>query len=162
MPEILVAGQVGDPTLGLPSGKGAKLFWLNPASFGQTTKSIMGATDAKLRFESDDYPILSEAGRTILRRLFVRVAFRGSCILQVTPRIDFNEPLTPETWEFTSTTTVRVVRVLDTKVARVCSYAGVRVDVLSRDGAVEILGLACAHKPLAQAADLVAGSEVST
>jgi len=157
MSQFLVLGQIGDPTAGLPGGAGAELWYLNPSSYGQQVTSI-GLVDSLARYDSDDYPILSPAGRTILRRLFVTIAYKGAGGLTVTPRIDFNTFLAPQAFPLPAATARRTL-VLDVVLARVCSYAGVRIDVTSRSDRIELLGLAATHKPLAQAADLVAGSE---
>jgi hypothetical protein len=160
MPRLLLAGQIGDPTAALPGGAGAKLYVLNVDSYGQQVSST-GKADSLLRFESDDYPILGDGGRTLLRRIYVKIAYKGSCLLRVTPRVDVNTVLATQSWSL-GPSLVRQVRVLDVKVARVCSFAGIRFDVVTRNQLVEIMGLACAHKPLSQAADFVAGTEAST
>ncbi len=157
MSQFLVLGQIGDPASGLPGGAGSELWYLSPDSYGQQVASI-GLADSLLRYDSDDYPILTPAGRTLLRRLFLTIAYTGTCVLNVRPRIDFNTLLAVQSFTPPAATT-RVVRVLDIVAARACSYAGVRADITSRNGRVELLGLACAHRPLAQAADSVAGSE---
>lgn len=160
MSQLLLAGQIGDPTTGLPGGAGSKLWVLNVASYGQQVAST-GGSDSLLRYDSDDYPILGDAGRTVLRRLYVKVAYKGSCLLRLTPRIDVNTLLTARSFQL-GPALVRQVKVLDVAVARVCSYAGVQFEVVTRNELVEILGIACAHKPLSQAADYVAGSEAQT
>lgn len=160
MPQLLLAGQIGDPSSALPAGAGAKLYVLNVDSYGQQVASTGGA-DSLLRYESDDYPILGDGGRTVLRRIHVKIAYKGSCLLRVTPRIDVNTLLTSRSWSL-GPSLVRQVRVLDLEVARVCSFAGIRFDVVTRNQLVEIMGLAASHKPLSQTADYVAGSESST
>jgi hypothetical protein len=157
MSQFLVLGQIGDPTVGLPGGAGAELWYLKPTSYGQQVTSI-GLVDSLARYDSDDYPILSPAGRTLLRRLFVTIAYKGACAIEVTPRIDFNTLLSAQAFTLPATA-VRKTHVLDVVLARACSYVGVRLDVTSRNDRVEFLGLAAAHRPLAQAADYVAGSE---
>lgn len=157
MSQFLVLGQIGDPSSALPGGAGSELWYLNPTSYGQQVASI-GLADSLLLYDSDDYPILSPAGRTILRRLFVTIAYKGTCNLTVTPRIDFNTTLAPQAFALPAAAT-RQTRVLDVLTARACSYVGVRLGVASRSDRVEFLGLAAAHRPLAQAADYVAGSE---
>lgn len=155
--QILLTGQIGDPTVGLPGGKGAKLYTLSVTSYGQQVAST-GGSDSLFLYDSDDYPILGEGGRTLLRRLYVKVAYKGACLVRLTPRIDVNALLTPRSWSLADTLT-RQVKVLDLAVARVCTFAGFRMQVITRTGLVELLGLACAHKPLAQAADYAAGTE---
>jgi len=157
MSQFLILGQIGDPSAGLPGGAGSELWYLNPSSYGQQVSSI-GLIDSLGRYDSDDYPLLSPAGRTLLRRIFVTIAYKGTCAVSVTPRIDFNTMLPAQVFPLPAAAT-RQIRVLDVVVARACSYAGVRLDVTSRNDRVEFLGLAAAHKPLAQAADFVAGSE---
>ncbi len=157
MSQFLVLGQIGDPTAALPGGAGSKLWYLSPDSYGQQVAST-GGLDSLLRYDTDDYPVLGDAGRTLLRRLFVKIAYSvGAAVVKVTPRIDYNTLLTPKTFSVGAPMTRRFES-LDVEVARVCSYVGARIEVLSRAGLVEILGLACAHKPLAQAADYVAGT----
>lgn len=156
MSQFLVLGQIGDPTAALPGGAGAELWYLSQDSYGQQVASIGGA-DSLMRVDTDDYSILTPTGRTLLRRLYVTVAFQGTCVLAVTPRIDFNTLLTAQEFALGPSVT-RQIRVLDVFVARVCSYVGIRLDLVTRNGRVELLGLGCAHKPLAPAADYVAGS----
>jgi hypothetical protein len=158
--QILLTGQIGDPTQGLPGGKGAKLFALSAGSYGQQVAST-GGSDSLFLYDSDDYPILGEGGRTLLRRLYVKIAYKGTCLVRLTPRLDVNILLGPRSWQL-GDALVRQVKVLDLAVARVCTFAGFRMQVITRTGQVELLGLACAHRPLTQSADFAAGSEASS
>jgi len=158
MPETLLAGQVGDPTLTLPSGKGAKLYKLSTGTFGQQVTST-GGIDSPLRIEGDDYPLVSNVARVIVRRLYVRVGYStGQVVLTITPVIDFFQGVAPKSFTLSPGTSPRV-RVLEVEMARAASYLRPRVDVLSRAGPFELLGWWAAHVPLEDPAVFVAGDQ---
>lgn len=162
MAQYLIAGQIGDPTVVLPGGAGAKLWILSPLSFGGQVAST-GGSDSLLRYDSDDYAITGDGGRTRARRLYVKVGFDGPCLVRFTPRIDFQTLLTGSSWTLTPLVVgQRTVKVIDLVIARVASYLGLQAEVVTRSGRFQVLGLSCAHQPLAGAATSVAGSEAAT
>jgi hypothetical protein len=154
MAEFLVAGQIGDPTIGLPGGKGAALYLLSEDSYGQQVAST-GGDDSLAKIQTGDAAIVGRGGRGILRRIYVEVVWDdGNPVLRITPVVNFNELLEPQNFELPNTA-VQKRRTLVYKSARPCSFVGVIVEVLSRQGLTEIGPVHAAVKPLTAASEFI-------
>lgn len=152
-----MAGQIGDPTAALPGGAGSELYRLSEGTYGQQVSGIPGASDSLLRIQTDDVPIAGLSARTRFRRIYVTVGWDdGAPVLAITPVVDFNTKLGAVQYLLPTTSTPKK-RVLEYRLARVGTYLGVIVDVLSRTGLVEVGPIQAAHLPLELAAPAVAG-----
>lgn len=151
MSSFLCAGQIGDPTQGLPGGKGAKLYYLSPATYGQQITSTSGL-DSLLYIRSDDVPMLAENARALARRIVVKLFHEGTCTVSIQPIVDFVYAQSATVESFAQPSG-RMVRDVTVNLARAGTHLAVLVQVLARTGAVGILQVTAAGKPLAQAAD---------
>jgi hypothetical protein len=152
--EFLVAGQIGDPTLALPGGAGTAIYLLSEDSYGQQAQSTGGA-DSLARIQTGDIPVAGRGGRGILRRIYVEVVWDdGNPVLRITPVVNFNELLEPQNFELPNTA-VQKRRTLVYKSARPCSFVGVIVEVLSRQGLTEVGPIHVAVRPLSGASEFI-------
>jgi hypothetical protein len=157
MPEYLMVGQVGDPSVALPGGAGAELYRLSAGTYGQQLTSIPGSTDQLLKIQTDDVPVAGKGARTRYRRIYVTVSWDdGAPVLQITPVIDRDTMLAAVQYVLPTASTPKT-RVLEYKIARVGTYIGCIVEVLSRSGLVEIGPIEIAHQVLEAGAPTVAG-----
>lgn len=157
MPEFLLVGQIGDPTAALPGGAGAELYRLTDGVYGQQLTSIPGSSDQLMKIQTDDVPVAGKGARTRLRRIYVTVGWDdGAPVLQITPVIDRDTRLAAVQYALATTSTPKTA-VLEYKLARVGTYLGCIVEVLSRSGLVEIGPIECAHQILESGAPTIAG-----
>jgi hypothetical protein len=153
MASFLCAGEIGDPTQGLPAGAGAKLYYLSPATYGNQPTSTGGA-DSLLYIRTDDVPMLSEGGRALARRLTVKFFYEGACTISVQPILDFIYPQAAKTMSYAQPLN-RVVRDLTVPLAVAGTHHAALIQVLARVGAVGIMQVQAGGVPLAQVADFV-------
>ena len=151
MPETLLVGSIGDPTV--PTA-GAKLWQLSGTSYGQQVSST-GGSDSLLYLETDDLPLAGEAATIILRRIYVKEFHDGQAVYQVTPVFDFTIVGTPQTYT-RSQGVVRQFSDLNLYAAQYCTHVRAIVQLLSRTGRAGVMQATAAVVPRAPAADVVA------
>ncbi len=151
MPETLLMGSIGDPTV--PTA-GAKLWQLSVTSYGQQVAST-GGSDSLLYLETDDIPLGGEAATVILRRLYIKEFHEGQAVYQVTPVADFSLVGTPQSYT-RSQGAVRLWSDLNVYAAQYLTHLRAIVQVLSRTGRCGITQATAAVVPRAPAADVVA------
>ena len=138
----LFLGQVHDDAA--PSTVAAEIYlWSD--SFGMGT-----GTDTPLFLETDDIAPAGPGARVLGRRIFVPIRYWSGCTIRVTPIIDLNQLLTSITQQFSTSATPKsgVVTVM---LATHFTYVRVRIEVIARDGLVEIYGPSVAFKAVAPA-----------
>ncbi len=154
MPQFLMAGQIGDPTVALPGGAGSTLYLLSGDSYGQQVLST-GGDDSLASIKTDDVAIGKRGGRVMLRRIYTEVVWDdGNPVVRVTPTVNFSEVLEPQTFSLPNTAVTRRATLVY-KAARVCTFVNVLLEVLARQGLLEFGPIEGAVVPLLGAAPLV-------
>lgn len=140
MSTLLILGETD--TAAAPSSGAAQLFLLG-ASFGNAT-----GTDQTLLVETQDQPVVGRVTRALWRRVVIVFERTGACTLRVTPIANFTQEQAATEASFDSPATV-TTDTLVVPVSVTCVYGRVRIEVVSRDGAVRLMGCDFRARPLA-------------
>ncbi len=131
MPETLLLCQVGDTPVASPV-TAAELYYLG-ASFGSQT--AVGAA-SPLLIETGDYGI-GRGGVMTLKTIYVPFAYSGACQIRVTPIVDLQTSLGPQTRSFPQPAR-RTEDEIEIDASKRCTWVRVRIEVLDATGLVEI------------------------
>lgn len=150
----------------LPDGgslptQAAELWYLSKATFGRMTDTSYAkapeaglGSDARLKRRSPPFAPSGPGGKSNMRRIYVIMGHQyGGATVRVTPIVDFKKRLASKTFSLDPPTAFEYVRTeLPVKCAKAGTWIQAEVEVITRDGRVDLLGIHVAHRPITQAA----------
>jgi hypothetical protein len=151
MAELLVCGQIEDDAD--PDSPAAELYVLSEG-FGQPI-----GTDTPLLVETVDWAPAGPLGWTLAKRLIVPVTYRAAVTVKVTPIVDYQTALTPVTKTFAAPAEETVGEV-EVGVDARCRMIRARIEVIARNGLVEIATPRLLHNPVTANHPVGAGATV--
>lgn len=112
--------------------------------------------DTPLLIETPNIAPLGPQGRVRLRRIVVPIQYDAACTIRVTPIVDFNTTLPPATVSH-SDPGERTRHLLQMKVLTACTTVRLKIEVVSRTGAVEVYRPSVFFSPLSGGTTMAMG-----